>query len=112
MELWSFGRKKEEGPEWPVTEDGVPEEEAAAACYPDGQLAADSAVAMLHAMGVPARLNYPGDGVLGRIVLGSSGYGVEILVPAGRLEEAKALLETDAGAEADEESDPAGGETP
>ena len=38
-------------------------------------------VNMLEAYGIPCLKNYPGDGQFGKIMLGMSGYGVEILVP-------------------------------
>lgn len=101
MSDWVFG-KKDQGPAWPVDGEGNSLPEEVAALYPDGQLMATSAMAMLHAFGIPAKLRYPGNGTLGKIVLGSSGYGVEILVPSDRVEEARALLEQDAGALADE----------
>ena len=102
MKNWVFGRHKDDSPAWPVDENGVPAAPAVAAVMPDSQMMAESAAAMLHACGIPARLELPGDGTLGRIVLGASGFGVALVVPEDRLEEAKALLETDASAEAED----------
>ncbi len=104
MKNWVFGRHKDEGPAWPTDDEGKAVPQVVAAQMPDGQLMADTALNMLHACGIPARLHYPGDGGFGRIVLGASGFGVEIMVPEDRLEEARALLLHDASSEADEES--------
>ena len=41
----------------------------------------------------PCLKNYPGDGQFGKIMLGMSGYGVEILVPETLLADAQALQE-------------------
>ena len=99
---WKFGKHIDDGPQWPTNENGaVPE--AVAAVMSDTQLGVTTAVTMLHAFGIPARVRYPGDGTFGRIVLGFSGYGAEILVPEDRLEEAAALLETDAAEDIDRE---------
>ena len=56
-------------------------------------------VNMLSAYGIPAIRVYPGDGVFGKIVLGMSGTGADILVPENMYEDAKALME----AESDDE---------
>lgn len=56
-------------------------------------------VNMLTAYGIPAIRVYPGDGVFGKIVLGMSGTGADILVPENMYEDAKALME----AESDDE---------
>lgn len=61
---------------------------------------ADMTVAQLEAYGIPVLKKYDGESSLGRVVLGFSGYGVSLYVPASRLEEARGLLE-DAGAALD-----------
>lgn len=52
-------------------------------------------VNMLEAYGIPAVCVYPGDGVFGKIVLGMSGTGADILVPENMYEDAKALMEAE-----------------
>ncbi len=61
-------------------------------------------VNMLEAYGIPCLTNYPGTSHFGKIVLGMSGFGVEILVPETMLEDAEALCEGcgDAFAEGEE----------
>ena len=48
---------------------------------------------MLKAYGIPCLCMERAEGSLGRVVLGISGYGVEIYVPKNLLEDAKTLLE-------------------
>lgn len=50
-------------------------------------------VNMLEAYGIPCLKHYPRDGDLGKLMLGMSGFGVEILVPETMLEDAVALCE-------------------
>lgn len=50
-------------------------------------------VNMLEAYGVPCLKRYPHDGEFGKLMLGMSGFGVEILVPETMLEDAAALCE-------------------
>ena len=52
-------------------------------------------VNMLQAYGIPAVRVYPGDGVFGKIVLGMSGTGADILVPENMYENAKAIMEAE-----------------
>lgn len=52
-------------------------------------------VNMLEAYGIPAIRVYPGDGVFGKIVLGMSGTGADILVPENMYNDAKALMEAE-----------------
>lgn len=52
-------------------------------------------VNMLRAYGIPAVRVYPGDGVFGKIVLGMSGTGADILVPENMYEDAKAIMEAE-----------------
>ena len=51
---------------------------------------------MLEAYGIPCLKIYPGDGEFGRLVLGMSGQGTDVLVPQSMLEDAKALLSGEA----------------
>ena len=49
-------------------------------------------ISMLHAFGIPVLQRYPGDGQLGKVVLGFSGYGSDLYVPESMLEQAKELI--------------------
>lgn len=79
---------------WPKDADGQPEAPVFLANLQDAGGIADMSAAMLESFGIPVLKKYREGGSAGRIVLGFSGYGADLYVPASRLEEAKALLET------------------
>ena len=74
--------------QWPKDAQGQPEQ-AARVCHQselDGM--ADLTISLLESFGIPAFK----DGTQGKVVLGFAGLGVDIYVPASRLEEAQTLL--------------------
>ena len=77
---------------WPKDENGQPE----TACFLTHQTSVDMAddmtVNMLEAFGVPAFKCYPGNGSLGKVLLGMSGSGADIYVPVSLLEDARAIM--------------------
>ena len=79
---------------WPKEEGGLPEQAAFLVDLPDSGGIADMTVAQLEAYGIPVLKKYDGESSLGHVVLGFSGYGVSLYVPASRLEEARGLIET------------------
>ena len=89
---WSFRNQKKEEPIWPVGEDGRPE--PAALLMRSSGLGAEGElmISMLHAFNVPVLQRYPGDGQLGKVVLGFSGYGSDLYVPKSMLDLAKELI--------------------
>lgn len=84
---------------WPQRADGQPESPAFLANLQDVGGIADMSVALLESFGIPVLKKYREGGGAGRIVLGFSGYGADLYVPASRLEEAKALLEPSSSSE-------------
>lgn len=80
---------------WPKDEQGQPREAARLALQSELGGMADITLSMLESYGIPAFKT----GSQGRVILGFAGLGVEIYVPADRLEEAKALLEADSDGE-------------
>ncbi|MBU5627764.1 hypothetical protein KQI82_12675 [Oscillibacter sp. MSJ-2] len=84
---------------WPKEEGGAPEKAVFLVDLPDSGAIADMTVAQLEAYGIPVMKRYEKEGGLGRVILGFSGYGASLYVPASRLEEAKGLLEAAAPAE-------------
>ena len=74
---------------WPKGTDGQPEKAEKLTWQPELGGMADILLSMLEGCGIPAFMV----GTQGKVVLGFAGLGVEIYVPASRLEEAKALLE-------------------
>ena len=79
---------------WPRDEFDQPEEPAfLASIREDGGLSAQMAVTQLEAYGIPVLRRYPWGGALVRLSLGAARSGVDLYVPASRLEEARELLE-------------------
>ena len=52
-------------------------------------------VNFLKSYGIPAVVEYPGDGAFGKLVLGTSGTGSSIYVPETMYEQAKELMEAE-----------------
>ncbi|MEG0779055.1 MAG: hypothetical protein RR092_04510 [Oscillospiraceae bacterium] len=75
---------------WPQDGDGQPERAAHLTLQSELGGMADITLAMLEGYGIPAFK----DGSQGRVLMGFAGLGVDIYVPASRLEEATALLAT------------------
>lgn len=90
---WSFSSKNEFVKNWPLNDAGEPEI-AALLTYSLSTNMEDSLIInKLAAYGIPAMKRYPQNGTLGKVILGMSGTGVSIYVPAFLLEDARALME-------------------
>lgn len=74
---------------WPKDAQGQPEQAARLALQWELDAMADITLSMLESYGIPAFKN----GSLGKVLGGFASQGVEIYVPASRLEEAQQLLE-------------------
>lgn len=74
---------------WPKDAAGQPEQAARLGIQWELSSQADITVSLLESFGIPAFK----EGSLGKVLGGFAFQGVDILVPASRLEEAKALLE-------------------
>ena len=74
---------------WPKDTSGAPEPAAKLDIQWELDSQADITVSFLESCGIPAFLN----GSLGKVLGGFASQGVEIWVPASRLEEAQALLD-------------------
>jgi hypothetical protein len=77
---------------WPKDAAGELEAPALLTELQDAGGIADMIVAQMEAYKIPVLKKYTGESALGRVVLGFSGYGVSLYVPASRLEEAQDLL--------------------
>ena len=77
---------------WPRAEDGTPEQAAFLTSVVEADSQADLVVQMLRSYDIPVIKQYDKDGTLGKVVLGFSGYGVSLYVPASMLEDAQNLL--------------------
>ena len=78
---------------WPRKENGETEEPAYLCTRTCSDMADQLTVSMLKAYGIPCLCMERAEGGLGRVVLGISGYGVEIYVPETLLNDAKTLIE-------------------
>ena len=79
--------------DWPKDDSGEPEEPAYLCQRKSTDLSDQLTVNMLQAYGIPSLCMERGNGNLGRLVLGISGYGVDIYVPASLLADARTLIE-------------------
>ena len=87
-DFWAMADKRL-AERWPNDDNGQPDTAGTLTLQPELDGMADITISMLEGFGIPAfKL-----GTQGQVVLGFAGLGVEIYVPASRLEEAKALLE-------------------
>lgn len=77
---------------WPRDASGTPEQPAKLTLQSELDSMADITLSMLESFGIPAFKV----GSQGKVVMGFAGLGVEIFVPASRLEEARALLAAEA----------------
>ena len=76
---------------WPKNADGSPECAAFLAAVTETDGEADILCAKLRSYDIPPVRRYEGEGALGKVVLGMSGTGVLLYVPASMLEDARAL---------------------
>lgn len=88
-DFWAFGRRHPSDG-WPKDASGEPEKAVKLTLRSELNSSADITLSILESCGIPAFKV----GDQGRVVLGFTGLGVEIYVPASRLEEAQALLES------------------
>ena len=78
---------------WPRTPEDEPEEPVFLCTRPSVDLSDQLLMNMLQAYGIPSLSMERGNGNLGRIYLGISGYGTDIYVPKSLLNDAKQLCE-------------------
>lgn len=80
---------------WPKHLNGEPEEPVFLARVSSHDMSDELTVNMLEAYSIPCLKAYPGDGAFGKLVLGMSGQGVDILVPKSMLEDAQELMNSE-----------------
>lgn len=80
---------------WPKGADGEPEPAVFLVHCKSTDMEDELTLNLLDAYGIPALRVYPGDGPFGKVVLGMSGTGSDILVPETMYEDAKALMEAE-----------------
>ncbi len=77
--------------EWPKI-DGIPEDPVFLKHCTSVDMEDEMFVNMLSAFGIPAVKQYPANGGFGKVVLGMSGEGTDIFVPASMLSDALSLI--------------------
>lgn len=77
---------------WPKAEDGTPEQAVFLTNAFEADSQADLIIQMLRSYDIPVMKKYDKDGTLGKVVLGFSGYGTSLYVPASLLEDAQNLI--------------------
>jgi len=102
----NLGFSKKRDPVWPTLPDGTPETPALLTHISTYDMNGDIVLGLLESFGIPALTQYPGNGGFDRVLQGMSIAGVDVYVPESVLEDAKALLEGDAGDRSED------GETP
>ncbi len=77
---------------WPRDESGEPEPPVFL-CHREGEDMQDTMlVNRMESYGIPCLREYPNNGVFGKLILGISGTGTDIYVPASLWEDARELL--------------------
>lgn len=99
---WGRAKDKHIYDRWPKDEKGRPEEPALLLHCKSLDMNDELTVNMLEAYCIPCMRMYPGDGGFGKLILGMSGNGVDLYVPASLKEEAEALCSDQADTGIDE----------
>ena len=87
---WSF--INEPGIEWPFDGDGEAIQPAFLTHIHGSALEIEITLKLLEAYGIPYLTEYPNNGLLNKLILGTSPSGIELYVPATMLEDAKDIL--------------------
>ena len=90
---WGRGEYSQLLKRWPKDENGQPEAPIFLRSEKNLDMSDELLVNMLEAYQIPCLRIYPGDGSFGRVVLGTSGWGVDIYVPESLYQDAKELTE-------------------
>lgn len=92
--MFNWGRKKFDriSERWPKDESGEMIPPVFFQHILGSELDVEMTVNLLEAYGIPALRKASGDGTLGEVLLGASGYGVDIFVPENMLEDAQNIV--------------------
>ena len=90
---WGFS--KNDGPPWPIGDDGQPIPPAYLTYLKEVDFESQIIKSLLTSAGIPVVTQYPLGGEFGRVILGISGTGTELFVPETMLEDAKAMISGD-----------------
>ena len=102
--MFKWGRKKFDriSDRWPKQENGESVPPVLFQHIQGSELDVEMTVNLLEAYGIPALRKASGDGTLGEVLLGASGFGVDIFVPENMLEDAQNVVSADIVEEDDE----------
>ena len=100
---WGRGNNGRLLDRWPKNADGTPEEPVFLTRVSSLDMSDELTVNMLEAYNIPCLKVYPGNGAFGKLVLGMSGEGMDILVPQSMYEQASELINDSEGVFEDEE---------
>ena len=95
MSDWSFKRKKPATENWPKDGRGEPVPPVFLQHVSGGPLDTELTINLLEAYGIPVVTQYPNNGEFGKVILGMSGAGIDIFVPATMKEDALNILSAD-----------------
>ncbi len=95
--MFKWGRKKFDriSDRWPKQENGESVPPVLFQHIQGSELDVEMTVNLLEAYGIPALRKASGDGTLGEVLLGASGFGVDIFVPENMLEDAQNVVSAD-----------------
>ena len=87
--------KKNQGPEWPVDENGEPVPPVFLTYINGGPLDMELTLNLLEAYGIPHNCEYPNNGLFGQLIMGYPPGGMEVYVPETMLDDAQNILNAD-----------------
>ena len=90
---WGRDSRRDLLDRWPKTDEGEPVTPAFLTKCSQVDMADRMLVGLLEAYDIPCLTRYPYSGEFGKVVLGMSGFGIEIYVPETMLEDAVALMQ-------------------
>ena len=95
--MFKWGRKKFDriSERWPKNEKGDTVPPVFFQHIQGSELDVEMTVNLLEAYGIPALRKASGDGSLGEVIIGSSGYGVDIYVPETMIDDARNIVSGD-----------------
>ena len=100
---WSFGKKRNDEPEWPKDDNDVADAPAYLTHIGGGPLDMELTLNLLKAYGIPHVCEFPNNGLFGKLIMGHPPSGMEVFVPESMLEDAQNLINTDMSEYEDDE---------
>jgi len=92
MKNWGYRKIGDSSENWPKDETGKAVEPSFLQHLTGSQLDIQMGINLLSAYNIPVMTVYPNDGEFGKLIMGFSGTGVDVYVPATMLDEAKEII--------------------